>query len=332
MVSIKRGINYLKHNRTQFCDSVVKNFLGFLPDKLYLSLRYRCIMGHWIDWKNPKTFTEKIQWLKVYNRKPEYTTMVDKYAVKKYVAERIGEEYIIPTLCVWDKPEDIDWKVLPNQFVLKTTHGGGSGGVIICKDKNTLDKQEAINKLRSSFDSDIYSNLREWPYKNVPKRIIAEKFITPEEKPLSSDLPDYKFFCFNGEPKYCQVIRDRHSQETIDFYDMDWNHQEFVGLNPIAHKGQTEVVRPSHLDDMIKICQELAKDIPFVRVDLYVIGDKKYFGELTLYPASGLGVFTPNDWDERIGKLLLLPDVSKSMHDERTVVDDKNSYFVCGGG
>ena len=335
MVSIKRGINYLVHNRAQFCDSIVKNFFSFLPDKLYLSLRYRCIMGHWIDWRNPKTFTEKIQWLKVYNRKPEYTTMVDKYAVKKYVAERIGEEYIIPTLNVWDRPEDIDWNILPDQFVLKTTHGGGGCGVVICKDKNKFDRQMAISKLRSSFNSDIYPILREWPYKNVPKRIIAEKFIAPEENLLSSDLPDYKFFCFNGEPKYCQVIRDRQSKETIDFYDMDWNHQEFVGLNPIARNGQTAVPRPKHLDDMIRICRELAKDIPLVRVDLYIIGDKKYFGELTFYPASGFGVFTPNEWNERIGKLLVLPDITKSKDSEREPVDDKYVRDIdsaCGGG
>lgn len=307
MVSIKRGIKYLLHNRVQFVDSIVKNYLSFLPDKLYLSLRYRCQVGYWIDWKNPKTFTEKIQWLKVYNRRLEYTTMVDKYAVKKYVADRIGEEYIIPTLGVWDNPEDIDWDSLPSQFVLKTTHGGGGCGVVICRDKKKIDRRGAIAKLRSSYNSDIYLNLREWPYKNVPKRVIAEKFMVSVESIASNDLPDYKFFCFNGEPKYCQVIRDRHTEETIDFYDMEWRHQEFVGLNPVASNGLIPIARNEHLDEMINICRVLANDTPFVRVDLYVVDEKVYFGELTFYPASGFGTFTPKEWQHKLGDLLTLP-------------------------
>ena len=148
-------------------------------------------MGHWINWKNPKTFTEKIQWLKINNRRPEYTRMVDKFAVKEYVAGVIGEEYIIPTLGVWDKPEDIDWESLPDQFVLKTTHGGGGGGVVICRDKKNFDKGKALEKLTESLNSDIYKSFREWPYKDVPKRIIADKFMTPEKNLESAGLMDY---------------------------------------------------------------------------------------------------------------------------------------------
>lgn len=307
MKSFTRGLNYLMHNKALFFDAIIRKFLGFLPDKLFLTLRYRCLMGKWIDWKNPKTFTEKIQWLKLYNRKPEYTTMVDKYAVKQFVAERIGNEHIIPTLGVWNKPEDIDWGSLPEQFVLKTTHGGGSGGVVICSDINSFDKQAAISKLNASLRSDIYANYREWPYKNVPKRVIAEKFMAPVKTAAPKDLPDYKFFCFNGEPMYCQVIRDRHSEETIDFYDMEWNHQEFVGLNPVVHNGLNPVPCPEHLDKLIEICRKLAQDIPFVRVDMYVIDDKEYFGELTFYPASGIGEFTPQEWQTRLGELIELP-------------------------
>ena len=288
--------------------SIISNFFRWLPDATYLKLLYLFKMGHRLDLKNPQTFTEKLQWLKIYNRKPEYTKMVDKYAVKEYVANIIGEEYIIPTLGVWDKPEDIDWDSLPNQFVLKTTHGGGGGGVVICKDKATFDKTSAIIKLKESMASDIYSYLREWPYKNVPKRIIAEKFMAPEKSPAPKDLPDYKFFCFNGEPKYCQVIRDRHTKEKIDFYDMNWNHMPFVGLNPVARNGLTPVARPGNLDEMKDICRKLADTKSFVRVDLYVIDDKGYFGELTLYPASGMGVFTPEEWNGKLGDLLTLPN------------------------
>lgn len=285
-------------------------FLSRIPDRQFLKIAYFILTRKRLNLDNPQTFTEKIQWLKLYNRKPEYTTMVDKYAVKQYVANIIGEEYIIPTLGVWNRFDDIDFSKLPQQFVLKTTHGGGSNGVVICKDKSSFNKKAAKKTLNNSLKEDIYDMLREWPYKDVPKRIIAEKFMAPEKSPAPKDLPDYKFFCFNGEPKYCQVIRDRHTKETIDFYDMDWNHMPFVGLNPIACNGLTSVVRPKSFDEMKDICRKLSKDIPFVRVDLYVIDDKNYFGELTFYPASGIGVFTPEEWNGKLGDLLTLPNAT----------------------
>lgn len=304
MNKLINAINYLVNDRWRFLDSLVLNLGFMIPDKLYLNLRYRAEMGHWVNFENPKTFTEKIQWLKLYNRKPEYTTMVDKYAVKDYVASIIGPEYIIPTIGVWNTPEEIDWETLPSRFVLKTTHGGGGGGVVICKDKNTFDKADAIMKLSKNLKGDIYRTRREWPYKNVPHRIIAEEFM--EETGYHGDLADYKFFCFNGEPKYCQVIRDRNTKETIDFYDMEWNHQNFVGLNPIAQNGTTPVAQPENLKVMQDVCRRLAKGIPFVRVDLYVINGKEYFGELTFFPASGLGSFSPDQWNEKLGDLLKL--------------------------
>ena len=310
MSSIRRAIDYLFHNPLQFVDSCVKN-LGFMfPDKLYLSLRYRCQMGHWIDWKNPKTFTEKLQWLKVYDYKPEYTQMVDKLAAKDYVTSRIGVDYIIPTLGVWDRVEDIDWDSLPNQFVLKTTHGGGGCGVVVCTDKANFNKGKAIKKLEFSMRSNAGKSYREKPYLKVPRKIIAEKFMAESRVNNTSkmdDLPDYKFFCFNGEPIYCPVIRASHSNESIDFYDMEWKHMPFVGLNPVARNGKIPVARPEHLGEMKNVCRKLACNIPFVRVDLYVIDNKEFFGELTFYPASGFGIFTPDDWNERLGYLLLLP-------------------------
>lgn len=288
----------------KFVFNVFRRVPQLIPDKLFLQVKYRAQMGRWLELSNPRTFTEKINWLKLYNRKNEYTEMVDKYAVKKYVALRIGGEHIIPTLGIWDKPEQIEWDSLPDQFVLKTTHGGGSNGVVVCTDKLHFNKDAAIQKLNRSLASDIYMYFREWPYKNVPRRIIAETYMKDDNAPAGSDLSDYKFFCFNGEPKFCQVIRDRHSKETIDFYDMGWTHQAFVGLNPVARNGLTPVVRPAKLELMKDICKKLAKDIPFVRVDLYVINESVYFGELTFYPASGFGVFTPSEWDAKLGELL----------------------------
>lgn len=308
MSKIQSALQMLKSDRSTFMAAIIQNLFGWLPDKTYLQLLYRFKMGHRLDLNHPKTFTEKIQWLKLYNRRPEYTLMVDKYAVKKYVADIIGEKYIIPTLGVWDKPEDIDWDALPNEFVLKTTHGGGSGGVVICKDKKTFDRNKAILTLRDSMNSDIYRSLREWPYKDVKKRVLAEKYMAPKDmvnNPIY-DLSDYKFFCFNGEPKYCQVIRDRHSKESIDFYDMNWRHQEFVGLNPIASNGINPVPRPLLLDDMICICHKLSENMKFVRIDMYVIDNRIYFGEITFYPASGMGLFNPDKWNEELGNLISL--------------------------
>jgi len=281
------------------------------PDKLFLELKFRLMMGQKLDLKNPKTFNEKLQWLKLYNRKPEYTTMVDKYAVKQYVADKIGEEYIIPTLGVWDKPEDIDWDFLPNQFVLKTTHGGGGCGVVICKDKSTFDITNAIKQLKKSLKQDIFLSLREWPYKNVPKRIIAETYIKSSlQQSCSEDLTDYKFFCFDGYPKYCQVIRDRRSMETIDFYDMEWNHMPFIGINPVYGNGFRNGIHPVHkpeyLMEMINVCKIISKDTSFSRIDLYFIDNKIYFGEITFFPAGGIGKFTPDIWDYKLGDLLVL--------------------------
>ncbi len=256
-----------------------------------------------MDFEHPKTFCEKIQWLKIYGFKPEYVQMVDKYAVKDYVSNIIGSEYIIPTLGVWDKTEEIEWEKLPQKFVLKTTHGGGSCGVVICKNKNKLDKKKAINELNKSMSFTAGNSFREHPYMGVKKRIIAEKLIENKD---GSELCDYKFYCFNGEPKYCQVIRDRQIKETIDFYDMNWDLMPFVGLNPKVGNGKTLVDKPHHLEEMKQICSKLSKDIPFVRIDLYEVNTKVYFGEITFYPASGFGQFTPKEWNYKLGEMITL--------------------------
>lgn len=304
MSKIQTAIKQLKSDRGEFMASIISSFFRWLPDATYLKLLYRFKMGHRLDLKNPQTFTEKLQWLKLYNRKPEYTKMVDKYAVKEYVAKKIGEEYIIPTLGVWDKPEDIDWASLPNKFVLKTTHGGGGGGVVICKDKATFDKTTAIAKLKESMSSDIYSGLREWPYKDVPKRIIAEKFMAPEKSPAPKDLLDFKFFCFNGEPKFLYVSDS--PSHSLAFLNIDWSltdfgRDDYHPLNKIPE-------RPENLEEMLAIARKLSAGIPHVRVDLYNIDKHIYFGELTLYTGSGYIPFNPKEYDGQLGDLLTLPN------------------------
>lgn len=275
-----------------------------LSDKLYLKFLWWLHYRKRLNLKSPKRFTEKLQWLKLYDRNPKYTSIVDKYSVKAIVREKIGEDYIIPTLGIWDKPESIDWLSLPDKFVLKTTHGGGSKGVIICKDKDNLNKEDVIKSLNRAIKQNPYIKLVEWPYKNVPRSIIAEKFL---EIPEKTDLTDYKIYCFNGEPQYIQVIQDRNTKETIDFFDINWIHQSFIGLNPNCSNALQVPPRPKKLYEMLEVAKKLAKDIPFVRVDLYNVKGKVYFGELTFYPASGFGIFTPESVDFVLGKLLKLP-------------------------
>lgn len=272
------------------------------PDKLYLQLKFRLEMGKKLHLKNPQTFNEKLQWLKLYNRKSEYTTMVDKYAVKQYIADKIGSEYIIPTLGVWNRVEEINWDCLPNQFVLKTTHGGGGGGVIICKDKKNFDIKEACKKLQKSLDCDIFINNREWPYKNVSKRIIAEKYMTNGNQ----DLEDYKIHNFNGTPKLILVCRNRFKEVPMidDFYSTDW---ELLNLRRPGHPNSSiPQTAPQELKTLLNLATILSKDIPFLRTDFYIIQGKVYFGELTFFPAAGMSKFEPEEWDYKLGTWLSL--------------------------
>lgn len=281
-----------------------KVILKYMPDKLYLKHIYYIYTGKKLNLKNPKTFNEKLQWLKLYNRDPLYTKLVDKYEVRKYIAETIGEQYLIPLIGVWNTFDEIDFSKLPNEFVLKCTHD--SGGIIICKDKTKLDIEEVKNKIEKSLRRNYYYEWREWPYKNVKPRIICENLIKDKEM---DDLCDYKFFCFSGEVKYCQVIRDRNSSETIDFYDLDWNIVEFTGLhepnNPYPHSKKI-YKEPKRYKEMIEIAQKLAGDASFVRVDLYLVDNKIFFGELTFYPFAGIGVFEPDEWNLIMGEYIKL--------------------------
>lgn len=276
-----------------------------LPDKPYLSLKFYKEFGRFPDWKNPQTYSEKLQWLKLYDRKPEYTMMVDKYAVKNFVSSILGAKYVIPTIGVWDKPEDIEWDKLPNQFVLKTTHGGGNEGVVICSDKITFDKQSAIDKLNASLRTDLFKVWREWPYKNVPKRILAEKYIEP--RPEIKDLADYKFFCFDGKVKGLFVATERQNpneEVKFDFFDENYNHLPFRQGHDHA---KVMPPKPRNFELMKQLAGKLSKGIPHVRVDLYDLGDHVLFGEMTFFHFSGMVKFEPEEWDKRLGDMLKLP-------------------------
>lgn len=275
-------------------------FFKWLPDTTALKLLYWAEMNNHLDLNNPKTFSEKLQWLKIHDRQPRYNLMVDKYKVKDYVGKQIGLEYIIPTYKIWDRPESIDFESLPESFVIKCNHD--SGGLVICRDKKSLNKKDTINKLKESFSKDLYMQSREWAYKNIEHKILAEKLIID---PNNKDLIDYKFYCFNGKPMYCQVIKDRNTDQTLDFYDRDWKLMDFTGLatGPEPKRG-TYTEKPIHYEKMLDIAEILARNTYFVRIDLYNVQGRIYFGEFTLYPKSGLGKFYPDEWNIKIGDMI----------------------------
>lgn len=273
----------------------------FVPDKWYVKLEYRCLMGKRLDLKHPQTFNEKLQWLKIYDRRPEYTTMVDKYAVKQYVADRIGAEYIIPTLGVWDRPELIEWDGLPDKFVLKCTHN--SGGLVICKDKKKLDKDAAIKKLSGALERDYYLASREWPYKNVPRRIIAEQYL---EDATIADLRDYKFFCFNGKMRVFKIDFDRQTGHKANYFDRNGKLIPY-GEKVCPPQKDKQLVIPQNFEEMIKVVEKLSEALPFGRIDFYNVKGKIYFGEITLFPAGGFGAFTDEIFDYELGGYIQLP-------------------------
>lgn len=269
-----------------------------LPDRVYISVMYKLSMGKKLNLEKPQTYNEKLQWLKLYDRNPEYTKMVDKYEVRKYIAEKIGEEYLIPLLGVWDSFDEIDFDNLPEQFVLKCTHD--SGGLVICKDKGNLDIKAAKKKIEKCMKRNYFWQNREWPYKNIKPRIIAEKFMVDES---GTELKDYKFFCFNGEPKALFIATDRPHDTKFDFYDIEFNHLPFTNGHPNADR---ELKRPAGYDEMVKIAGELSEGLCHTRIDLYDINGKIYFGEITFFHWSGFTPFVPEEWDYKFGAMINL--------------------------
>lgn len=266
-----------------------------LPDKVYLNLRYYMSFHRLINWSSPKTYNEKLQWMKVYDRNPMYTRLVDKYEVRNYIAEKLGEEYLFPCYGVWDRFEDIDFSKLPNQFVLKCTHDSGS--VRICKDKEAFDLKENAAHFAKCLKTNSFLGGREWAYKSVKPRIIAEKLMTEN----GEGLKDYKFFCFDGTVKAMFIATDRGKEGTdvkFDFFDEHFNHL------PFKHGHENAIVtpqKPDCFDKMIEIAEKLSKGMRHVRIDLYDIDSKIYFGEFTFYHHCGFVPFDPEEWDYTFG-------------------------------
>lgn len=272
----------------------LKYGLRFIPDKMYIQLYYFLRFKRFCHLKHPRTFNEKIQWLKLNDHNPMYCTMVDKYEAKNYVASRIGEQYIIPTLGVWDHFDDIDFSLLPDQFVLKCTHD--SAGLVIVKDKSKLDIQAARRKINRSLNKNFYYIGREWQYKNIKPRVIAEAYM---EDHTVHELRDYKWLCFNGEPKVLFVAANRgNGHPTIDYFDSEYRHLDLVKHYPNSEK---ELKKPQTFDEMIEKARILSTDMAHIRVDFYEVDGKMYFGELTFYTGSGFSPYKPEKWDELFG-------------------------------
>jgi len=275
-------------------------YLNFLNDKNYIKLLYYANFKEKLDLNNPKTFNEKVQWMKLYDRDPLYTQLVDKYEVRSYVEERLGDDYLIPLYGVWDTFEEIDFDKLPDQFVLKTNHDSNS--VVICKDKATLDIEAAREKLTESLNRNYFYQGRQWAYKNVKPRIICEKYMVDERL---DETRDYKFFCFDGEPKIMFISRDRGSDPRSDFYDMDFNH---LDVHKDFPNSDIPPEKPVNFDKMIEISKHLSKGFPQVRLDYYEINGEIYFGEYTFYSGNGFTAFHPHKYDELLGDWFELPE------------------------
>lgn len=292
--------------KSQAVRHTLLKMFSWLPDSVMLPFQYYLILHRKLNLKSPRRFSEKIQAYKAFYRNPEMLRCTDKYLVRNFVEERLGTDKYLNTLYqVCDSADEIDFESLPSQFVIKTTDGGNGNNIFICKDKSKVDWEAEKGKIDSWKGRKLYNVSREWAYEGAKQsRIIAEQFLSEGE---GKDLTDYKFYCFNGVPHYCQLIQNRSTDETIDFYDMDWNHMQFCGfLPPNCDKIPVgnDVAPPDCLEEMKSVASKLSEGFPFARIDLYNINGKVYFGEVTFYPASGYGVFTPDEWDFKLGDLM----------------------------
>lgn len=295
---MKKILSYIFHPSKIIIYFASRNKIR-ISDERYLKMLYKLIIGKKLNLDNPKTFNEKLQWLKLNDRKDIYTMMVDKYEVKKYILDIIGEEFVIPTIGIYNSFDEINFDELPEQFVMKCTHD--SGGVVIVKDKSNFDKIKARKKLEKSLNLNFYYLGREWPYKNVKPRIIIEKY-------MGDNLNDYKIMCFNGNPYYSFVCSDRSSEKGlhVTFFNDKWEKMNFERHYPSSKE---EIVKPLNFDKMLELSKKLSRDIPFVRVDWYEIDNKIFFGELTFYPGGGFEEFSPIEWDYKLGELIDLEGV-----------------------
>lgn len=299
------GIKLLTSDHIRFNYLASKGLYDNMPDEKFLKRLYKANRGKTLDLENPRTFNEKLQWMKLYDHNPLYTVTSDKYAVRDYVKEKIGEEYLVPLIGVWDSPDDIDFDALPEQFVLKCNHNSGIG-MCICKDKSKLDIEKVKKNLQKGLDQDFFLSCREWQYKNIKRRIICEEFLSELDK---GDLVNYKIYCFDGEPKFFHISGNMaahdHGKARLSFLSLDWEPLPFCREDYPTYEVLPE--EPVNKDKMLELSRILSADFNFMRVDLYEINGKIYFSELTLDPCGGYNPFQPEEWDLKIGEMLTLP-------------------------
>lgn len=296
------AIHSLFHNPRHFLAAILFRTGGCLPDELYLKWIFYLETGNKLNLDNPQRYNEKLQWLKLYDHNPLYTILADKYKVKEVVREKIGTEHVAKCYGVWDKAEDIEWDKLPEQFVLKTTHDGGNNGVFIVKDKSTIDKQQLSRRISLSLRRNVFLLGREWPYRDIPRRVFAEEYLEDE----TGELRDYKFFCFDGVVKYLYIATERQSGGEVKFnyFDTDFNDLGIVQYHPMSDK---KIEKPAMFEQMKVIAAKLSKGIQAVRVDLYEVNKKVYFGEYTFFHLGGFTNFHPDKWDYIFGDNIQLP-------------------------
>lgn len=298
--SIVKQCNALGFRNVRVVDSMLcDKYKSSISDEEYVSYFFYSAMGYEADLNNPKTFNEKLQWLKLNNKQEKYTVLADKDGVKDYVANIIGKDYIVPTIGVYDSYDQIDWKCIPNKFVMKCTHDSGS--TIVCNDIESFDHSIARRKMETALDIDYYLVGREYPYHNIPRKIIIERNLSVNnQRPI-----DYKFLCFNGVVKCLFVTTERGTKQGLKmtFFDREWNRLPFERHYPIA---DYPIHKPDRFDDMIHIAETLSKDMPFVRVDLYEIDGRIYFSEFTFFPGGGIEEFSPFEWDLKLGEWITI--------------------------
>lgn len=299
------AVHSLLFDQKHFLDALLGRFGGWLPDETYIRWNYYLNHSRPINLTNPQRYTEKLQWLKLYYRDPKWTQMVDKFAVKDIVRQLVGEQYVVPCIGVWSRPEDIEWDKLPNRFVLKTNHDSGNNGVFIVKDKSQIDTAKLIRQINRSLRTDTSRAGREWPYRDVKRCVFAEQYL----EDATGELRDYKFFCFNGEVKYLFIATERQSGGEVKFnyFDADFNPLDIVQRHPMSTK---PISKPIMFEQMKELASKLSNGLPEVRVDLYEVDNHIYFGEYTFFHHGGIAPFHPDKWDFIWGEQIKLPEMN----------------------
>lgn len=297
---MKTAVSLLKTPTKLVLPAGQNGLLNFIPDKIYLRTVFKAETSYKLNLDHPRTYNEKLQWIKLYDRRPEYVIYADKYKVREYIAKEIGEQYLIPLIGMYKTVDEIPWEELPNRFVMKCNHASGTN--IVCKNKKELDIASAKENLNKWLKRNAYWGAREWCYKNIEPCIICEEFIETQD---GNTPDDYKFMCFNGVPRLIQVHHDRYGDHTLDYYTPEWKKADLQRID--ANISSNNITKPGKLEEMLMIAEKLSKDMYYARIDLYYVNSIIYFGEITMYPTGGFSTFTRYEDDLLLGSYMKLP-------------------------